>query len=237
MYPRFVKGQRSRVDWNLVFDVDILGRAIQLLDGLVVLDRFGNGLGSLDGFGFMNEMHDIGLIVLIVLVEDDVLTIRAVTDQFEVLLDVFSNRGLRVSTTVSPGITGEFLNGQILVGRIVMIDNLDRLFIWHVGYRLGRVFVRCPDRYPSYRQFISRIAINFWRVNVLNVLGSNLAPIFPSRGTVYSVTITGPRKRYALFNRWSSFAITLVVVVDRALDRFLTIGWIRLTVNGFMMML
>ena len=162
MYPRFVKGQCSRVDRNLVFDVDILSRAIQLLDGLVVFDRFGNGLGSLDGFGFVNEMNEIGLIILIVLVKDDVLTIRAVTDQFELLLDVFSNRGLGVSATVSPGITGEFLNGQILVGRIVMIDNLDRLFIWHVGYRHGRVFVRCLDRRASHRQFISRIAIDLW---------------------------------------------------------------------------
>ncbi len=237
MYPRFVKGQRSRVDWNLVFDVDIFGRAIQLLDGLMVFDRFGNGLGSLDGFGFMNEMHEIGLIFLIVLVEDDVLTIRVVTDQFEVLLNVFSNRGLRVSTTVNPGIIGEFLNGQLLVGRIVIIDNIDRLFIWHVGYRHGRVFVRCLDRCPSYRQFISRIAVDFWRVNVLNVLGSNLAPIFPSRGTSYAVTITGPRKCYALFNRSSGFAITLVVVVDRALDRFLTIGPIGLAINDFMVVL
>ena len=237
MHPRFIEGQRIIVDWQLVFDVDIFSRAIQLLDGLVVFDRFSNGLGSLDGFGFMNEMHDIGLIILIVLVKDDVLTIRAVTDQFEVLLDVFSNRGLRVSATVSPGITGEFLNGQILIGRIVMIDNLDRLFIWHVGYRHGRVFVRCLDRRASHRQFISCIAIDLWRVFLLNVLGSDLAPIFPSRSTSYTVTITGPRKRNLLLNRWRGLAITLVVVFDRALDRFLTVGWIRLAINGFMMML
>ena len=237
MDPCFVKGQRSRIDWQLVFDVNIFRRTIQLLNSLVVFNRFGNGLGSLDGFGFVNEMNDVGLIGLIVLVKDDVLTVRIIADQLEMLLDVFSNRRLRATATVSTGITGEFLNGQVLVGRIVMIDDLDRLFIWHVGYRHGRVFVRCLDRRASHRQFISCIAIDLWRVFLLNVLGSDLAPISPSRSTSYTVTITGPRKRNLLLNRWRGLAITLVVVFDRALDRFLTVGWIRLAINGFMMML